>query len=79
MKSAKGSDSMIREKLELLPHAPGCYLMKDAKGIIIYVGKAKDLKKRVTTYFNREHTGKTKALVQNIDTFEYIVLKEAEA
>jgi excinuclease ABC subunit C len=36
---------MIKEKLELLPHAPGCYLMKDNKGIIIYVGKAKDLKK----------------------------------
>ncbi len=71
---------MIREKLELLPHAPGCYLMKDKKGIIIYVGKAKDLKKRVTTYFNREHTGKTKALVQNIETFEYIVTKtETEA
>lgn len=71
---------MIREKLELLPHAPGCYLMKDAKGVIIYVGKAKDLKKRVVTYFNREHTGKTKVLVQNIETFEYIVTKtEAEA
>jgi excinuclease ABC subunit C len=54
--------------------------MKDAKGIIIYVGKAKDLKKRVVTYFNREHTGKTKLLVENIVTFEYIVTRtEAEA
>jgi len=71
---------MIKEKLELLPHAPGCYLMKDAKDIIIYVGKAKDLKKRVVTYFNREHTGKTKLLVENIVTFEYIVTRtEAEA
>jgi excinuclease ABC subunit C len=71
---------MIKEKLELLPHTPGCYLMKDAKGVIIYVGKAKNLKKRVVTYFNREHTGKTKVLVQNIVDFEYIVTKtEAEA
>lgn len=71
---------MLKQKLDVLPHAPGCYLMKDAKGIIIYVGKAKDLKKRVVTYFNREHTGKTKILVQNIDTFEYIVTRtEAEA
>lgn len=71
---------MIKEKLELLPHTPGCYLMKDIKGVIIYVGKAKDLKKRVVTYFNREHTGKTKLLVENIVTFEYIVTKtEAEA
>lgn len=71
---------MIKEKLELLPHTPGCYLMKDAKGVIIYVGKAKNLKKRVVTYFNREHTGKTKVLVQNIADFEYIVTKtEAEA
>jgi excinuclease ABC subunit C len=76
----EGGGSMIKEKLELLPHTPGCYLMKDAKGIIIYVGKAKNLKKRVVTYFNREHTGKTKILVQNIVDFEYIVTKtEAEA
>ena len=71
---------MIKEKLELLPHVPGCYLMKDNKGIIIYVGKAKDLKKRVVTYFHREHTGKTKMLVENIATFEYIVTRtETEA
>lgn len=47
--------------------------MKDVTGKIIYVGKAKNLKRRVSSYFNREHTGKTKALVQNIDDFEYIV------
>lgn len=69
---------MIKEKLELLPHLPGCYLMKNSKGTIIYVGKAKDLKKRVVTYFNREHTGKTKVLVENIATFEYIVTKTEE-
>lgn len=63
----------ISEKLKLLTIEPGCYLMKDVTGKIIYVGKAKNLKRRVSSYFNREHTGKTKALVQNIDDFEYIV------
>ena len=63
----------ISEKLKLLTTEPGCYLMKDVTGKIIYVGKAKNLKRRVSSYFNREHTGKTKALVQNIDDFEYIV------
>ena len=74
----KGGAIMIKEKLQLLPHLPGCYLMKNNKGTIIYVGKAKDLKKRVVTYFNREHTGKTKALVENIVDFEYIVTKTEE-
>ena len=63
----------IREKLKLLTAEPGCYLMKDNTGKIIYVGKAKNLKRRVSSYFNREHTGKTKALVENIRDFEYIV------
>lgn len=63
----------IKEKLKLLTTEPGCYLMKDNTGKIIYVGKAKNLKRRVSSYFNREHTGKTKALVENIRDFEYIV------
>lgn len=63
----------IREKLKLLTTNPGCYLMKNENGTIIYVGKAKNLKRRVSSYFNREHTGKTKALVENIKDFEYIV------
>lgn len=63
----------IKEKLKLLTTEPGCYLMKDETGKVIYVGKAKNLKRRVSSYFNREHTGKTKALVQNIKNFEYIV------
>lgn len=63
----------IREKLKLLTTNPGCYLMKNENGTIIYVGKAKNLKRRVSSYFNREHTGKTKALVENIRDFEYIV------
>lgn len=63
----------IKEKLKLLTTKPGCYLMKNINDQIIYVGKAKNLKRRVSSYFNREHTGKTKALVENIKDFEYIV------
>ena len=65
--------NLINEKLKLLTSDPGCYLMKNKDNKIIYVGKAKNLKKRVSSYFNREHTGKTKALVENIVDFEYIV------
>ncbi len=65
--------NVIKEKLSLLTTEPGCYLMKDETGKVIYVGKAKNLKRRVSSYFNREHTGKTKALVENIKDFEYIV------
>lgn len=64
---------IIKQKLSLLPKLPGCYLMKDSSGVIIYVGKAKNLKNRVTSYFRGEKTGKTKALVSNIVDFEYIV------
>lgn len=63
----------ITQKLKLLTIEPGCYLMKDNSGKVIYVGKAKNLKRRVSSYFNREHTGKTKALVENIYDFEYII------
>lgn len=64
---------LIKEKLALLTKEPGCYLMLDKNNKVIYVGKAKNLKRRVSSYFNREHTGKTKALVSNIANFEYIV------
>ena len=63
----------IKKKLALLPELPGCYLMKDKTGTIIYVGKAKILKNRVKSYFRGEKFGKTKLLVQNIVDFEYIV------
>ena len=63
----------IKEKLKLLTTEPGCYLMKNENNQVIYVGKAKNLKRRVSSYFNKEHTGKTKALVENIVDFEYIV------
>ena len=63
----------FKEKLSLVPHKPGSYQMKDKNGIIIYVGKAKDLNKRLHSYFNREHTGKTAKMVSLIDDFQYVV------
>ena len=63
----------IKEKLALLPDQPGCYLMKDAQGQIIYVGKAKILKNRVRSYFTGSHNTKTELLVSEIADFEYIV------
>lgn len=65
---------MIQEKLNLVPHKPGCYLMKNEVGTIIYVGKAKDLKNRLNSYFHSSHTGKTAKLVSEIKDFEYIVV-----
>lgn len=64
---------MFKEKLSLVPELPGSYQMKDINGNIIYVGKAKNLKKRLKSYFNGRVTGKTKVLVENIKDFEYIV------
>ncbi|PLT32343.1 excinuclease ABC subunit UvrC [Bacillus sp. V5-8f] len=63
----------IKDKLALLPDQPGCYLMKDRQGTIIYVGKAKILKNRVRSYFTGSHDGKTLRLVNEIEDFEYIV------
>ncbi|MBS4215432.1 MULTISPECIES: excinuclease ABC subunit UvrC [Neobacillus] len=63
----------IKQKLTLLPDQPGCYLMKDRQGSIIYVGKAKVLKNRVRSYFTGSHDGKTLRLVNEIEDFEYIV------
>ncbi len=63
----------IRNKLALLPDLPGCYLMKNGEGTIIYVGKAKVLKNRVRSYFTGSHNGKTQMLVSDIRDFEYIV------
>ena len=64
---------MINEKLLLVPHHPGCYLMKDKFGVIIYVGKSKNLKNRLNSYFKSSHTGKTAMLVRDIVDFEYIL------
>ncbi|SFM31753.1 excinuclease ABC subunit UvrC [Salibacterium qingdaonense] len=65
--------SDIKEKLAVLPAQPGCYLMKNKHGTIIYVGKAKVLKNRVRSYFTGSHDGKTQQLVANIHDFEYII------
>ena len=63
----------IKQKLELLPLKPGCYLMKNKDGEIIYVGKAIKLKNRVHSYFVGSHNYKTTKLVSQIDDFETIV------
>ena len=65
---------MIKEKLSLVPNKPGCYLMKNKDGVIIYVGKAKKLKNRLGSYFHGTHTGKTAKLVSEIVDFEYVVV-----
>ncbi|MBH9581729.1 excinuclease ABC subunit C [Staphylococcus felis] len=63
----------IRQKLSVLPMEPGCYLMKDRQGQVIYVGKAKRLRNRVRSYFTGAHDTKTTRLVKEIVDFEYIV------
>ena len=63
----------FKEKLALVPTKPGSYQMKNKDGVIIYVGKAKNLKNRLKSYFTGTVTGKTRALVKDIDDFEYIV------
>lgn len=64
----------LRDKLLNLPMKPGCYLMKNSDGMIVYVGKAKKLKNRVNSYFRGQHYGKTAKLISEIDDFEYIVV-----
>ena len=65
----------IRLKLKVLPNKPGVYQYYDKSGTIIYVGKAKDLKKRVASYFNKKlDSGKTRVLVRQIEDIKYIVV-----
>lgn len=66
-------EELLKQKLEILPDHPGCYLMKDRQGTIIYVGKAKVLKQRVRSYFTGSHDGKTQRLVAEIVDFETII------
>ena len=70
----------IRQQVAALPHSPGVYQFVDSQGKIIYVGKAKNLRNRLKSYFTGRTEGKTKKLVSEIDHFEYIVTdSEAEA
>lgn len=70
----------LLNEINLLPTKPGCYLMHDIDDNIIYIGKAKNLKNRVSQYFNRPHTGKTAAMVSHVDHFEIIITRtEKEA
>ena len=64
---------MFKEELKLVPEKPGSYQMYDKNDIIIYVGKAKNLKKRLSSYFRGTHTGKTQMMINNIAYFKYIV------
>lgn len=66
-------NKLIQSKLELLPTSPGCYIHKDKNDTIIYVGKAKNLRNRVRSYFRGSHDTKTEALVSEIEDFEFIV------
>lgn len=68
-------NEILKTKLKMLPNLPGCYLMKDKTGLIIYVGKAKNLKNRVSSYFTGAHNAKTTMLVAEIEDFEYIITK----
>ena len=67
-------NNKIREKLKLLTTKPGVYVMRDIDGVVIYVGKAKNLKNRVSQYFrNSPKPSKVQAMVDNVDDFEYFI------
>ena len=73
---------LLRERLRSVPHRPGCYLMRDRRGVIIYVGKAKDLHRRVSSYFRpgARHPPKVRSMVDTVYDFEFMTVKnEAEA
>ena len=65
--------NMFKEELKLVPNKPGSYQMYDESDTVIYVGKAKNLKKRLSSYFRGTHTGKTAKMISNIAYFKYIV------
>ncbi len=65
----------LREKAAALPLKPGCYIMRSDDGTVIYVGKAKALKNRVSSYFHGSHNAKTEAMISNIGDFEVIIAK----
>lgn len=72
-------DTHIKSILSVIPDKPGCYQYYDEKGVIIYIGKAKNLKRRVASYFNKEHdSNKTRVLVKQIRDIKYIVVDTEE-
>lgn len=76
---ATDNDTHIKTILSIIPEKPGCYQYFDDKGVIIYVGKAKNLKRRVSSYFNKEHDStKTRVLVKQIRDIKYIVVNSEE-
>ncbi len=75
-------NDLIRERLKTVPNRPGCYLMRDRRGVIIYVGKAKNLKKRVSSYFRpgAKHAPKVRSMVNSVYDFEFMTVRnEAES
>ena len=64
---------MFKDELKLVPNKPGSYQMYDKNDVVIYVGKAKNLKKRLSSYFRGKHYGKTAKMISNIAYFKYIV------
>ena len=75
-------NDILRERLKTLPNKPGCYLMRDVRGAIIYIGKAKNLRKRVSSYFRpgARHAPKVRSMVNTVADFEFMTVKnEAEA
>lgn len=69
----------IKNILKVVPQDPGCYMFMDDKGTVIYVGKAKNLKRRVSSYFNKNHDSvKTRVLVKNIRNIKYVVVNSEE-
>ena len=73
---------LIRERLKSVPNRPGCYLMRDRRGVIIYVGKAKNLRRRVSSYFRpgAKHPPKVRSMVDTVYDFEFMTVRnEAES
>ena len=73
---------LVRERLKTVPNRPGCYLMRDRRGVIIYVGKAKNLRRRVSSYFRpgARHPPKVRSMVDTVWDFEFMTVKnEAES